>query len=103
MKSWFVRVEAQPGPRLRFEGTETPIGFFQRLGVTANDEQDLIDVVRDFLLEDGESTLVELDDLSVPDFEGSERDIQDECGDMRQRGVWYASGRAFFGNEGNEE
>ncbi len=99
MDAYLVRVEAKPGSKIQFDPPGTVRGYYQRLGVTARNNRDLIEIVRAYVSEDTGGEVLELDDSSVPDFEGTDSDIRDECDGIETRGIWYISGRAFYGDE----
>ena len=75
------------------------IGYFQTIGVTARDEKELRGLVEEYLRADLDSELIGIDERWVPDLTGSDRDIQDQIGDLTKMGIWYTSGRAFYGPE----
>jgi len=99
MLTLFVRVEAKHGPKFVFESSEQVQGYFQRLGVTAFDEVDLLELIQLFAADDADGTVLAVDDRSKPEFGGSDADIKDDCGDINARGIWYHSGHAFYGPE----
>ncbi len=99
MLTLFVRVEARHGAKVVFESNEPVRGYFQRLGVTGHDEVDLAELIRQYIADDTDGTVIAVDDRSEPDFGGSDADIWGKCGDIDLRGVWYHSGRAFYGPE----
>lgn len=101
VRALLLRVHATPGAKIEFEGAR-PRGYYQRLGVTARDEADLLNVVRQYVSEDTGGTVVEIDDLEVADLGGPHRDIREVCQDSATPGVWYASGRAFYDDEDDE-
>jgi hypothetical protein len=93
----FVAVEAKPGNEdLTFPGAE---GYYQTFGVTAHDESEIPVLLQDYPHKDLASTLVAISDRWPPDFEGADADLRDVVGDTSSRGIWYSSGRAWFGPE----
>lgn len=101
MLSVFVAIEAKHGDIL--QSNEPLAGYCQTLGVTARDHKELVQLVRDFIYKDLESTLVDIFEMWLPDFEGCDADKEDTCGDMKAVGIWFYSGRAFFGDEDEDE
>jgi len=91
---FLVRVHATSGPKLITEEPR-PKAYYQLIGVTAKDEKDLAEVVRQHVERDTGGELLGIDDIAVPDLEGADSDIRDLCGDLGKRGVWYVSGYAF--------
>ena len=103
----FVSVEATSGNG-RFESDVDVAGYYQTLGVTANDEGEFKSLIQQYLGADMQSELVGIDEKWVPDFEGSDADIRDQIGDTAKVGIWYSSGRAWFwpeedDNEGSSQ
>lgn len=96
MLSCLVCVEAKHGSNVVIEGAQNVGGYFQTLGVTATDDSELRQIVRDFLYADLQSELVEISEQWPPDFEGADQDIADVVGAVNRVGIWYASGRAWF-------
>ena len=97
MLTLFVSVEAKPGKSAKVEMNRLVDGYYQTLDVTARDEVDLQDLIRDYLACDLQSELVEISETWPPDWGGTDRDIRDHIGDFSKISVWYASGRAWFG------
>lgn len=95
MRAFVVRVHATPGEKLVFEGNR-PKGYYQSIGVTAQDDAELLRCVRHYVLEDTGGSVLEIDDVEVADLEGTHREIKDVSRDPATPGVWYASGRAFY-------
>lgn len=91
----FVNVEAKHGERVVFKAQVD--GYYQRLGVTARTQDELITIIREHIAEDTGGTLVDVAEIWVPDFEGADSDLKDVCDDTSKVGIWYWSGRAFFG------
>ncbi len=98
----FVRVQATVGSKFEFESPNDFVGYYQRLGVTAPDRAALLKEIQIFVFNDTGGTVLEMDDYSVPDFEGADRDIWDVCEGTNRIGVWYVSGRAYYGKEDGE-
>jgi hypothetical protein len=93
----FVKVEASPGNRAGFD---FPVrGYYQLFGVTSRSHQEMVDQIKKYLTDDVGSSLIEVDEMWVPDFEDSDADLKDVCGDLGKVGIWYTSGRAFFHDE----
>lgn len=101
MKTFFVRVEAKIGPeaRIAIESPTRILGYYQRLGVTARDKEELVKLVKDFVEKDFGATVVEIGDFCVPDFDAADADIKDICGNTSRIGIWYHSGHAFFDDD----
>jgi hypothetical protein len=100
MLTLLVAVEARPGRQAIAEPGDPPIvGYFQTLGVTARDEAELRTLIQKHLWSDLGSELVEIAERWTPDFEGTDHDIAEVAGDALAPGIWYVSGRAFFGPE----
>jgi hypothetical protein len=93
----FVRVEATVGSKFEFESPNDFVGYFQRLGVTAPDRAALLKEIQSFVFNDTGGRVLDVDDYSAPDFDGADSDIVDVCGDTNRIGVWYVSGRAYYG------
>lgn len=96
MLTLFIAVEAKPGENVVFEGAEVD-GYYQRLGVTARNEDELQSLVEDYLKADLGGTLIEISERWEPDFSGGDADVLGEVGDISRVGIWYRSGRAWFG------
>jgi hypothetical protein len=95
-----VSVEARPGDRLVSDPADPPIvGYFQTLGVTATDRTELEAIVSRHVKEDLGGDLLGIDEEWSPDFDGDDSDIKDQVGDTAKAGIWYVSGRAFYGPE----
>ena len=98
LRKLLFRVHALVADNLEFEG-ERPTGYFQTIGASAKDEEHLQALVRDFVTNDTGGKLVEIDDVVVADLAGRHGSIRDLCGDTDHEGVWYYSGRSFYGPE----
>ncbi len=98
LKAFLVRVEGNPGPKLQFEADFAVTGFYRLLGMTVRDESEFVALAREELARDG-STLVQVDEVRVPDFGGKDADIADVVDDPRTPGLWYKSGHAYFGDD----
>lgn len=98
----FVSVEGKPGNKITFDPSHPVEGYYQTLGVTAQSEAELRTLIQDYLSSDLGSTLVTVSDYWVPDFEGKDADIKDEIGDLNNIGIWYSSGRAWFGPDDSD-
>jgi hypothetical protein len=95
-----VSVEALPGDKLISDPGDPPIvGYFQTLGVTASDRAELEAIVRQHVSEDLGGEFLGIDEEWAPDFDGDDSDIKDLVGDMAKTGIWYRSGRMFYGPE----
>jgi hypothetical protein len=100
MMTVLLSVEARPGDKLISDPGDPPVvGYFQTLGITAKDEFDLQTIVRKFLYDDLGSELLRIDERWLPDFDGADSDIAEHLGDTTKPGIWYSSGRAFYGLE----
>jgi hypothetical protein len=99
MLTLFISVEGKPGKDVVVDPDQPVDGYYQTLGVTARSEEELRTIVQQFLTSDLGSTLVEISERWSPDFYGSDADLKDEVGDLDKVGVWYSSGRAWFGPE----
>lgn len=103
LKKFILRVEARPGDRLVSEGPEVITGYYQQLGVTCASEAELVKLVRDHIRKDLGSTLVNIDELRPPDFDGEDRDCVRDLALTEGVGVWYSSGRFFFYEDKDED
>jgi hypothetical protein len=102
----FVRIHASTaGSRIVWDGlgAAPPIGYYQRLGVTAADAADLIAIVKGYLEADTGARLLDVDAMEVADLAGQHQDLRDVCGESATRGVWYASGRGFYSGDGDDD
>ena len=100
MLTLFVSVEARPSDAVKWASGNPPIvGYFQTFGITATDELQIEQIVREYLQDDLGSELIVIDDRWTPDFEGNDSDVRDHVGDLMKPGIWYSSGRAFYGPE----
>jgi hypothetical protein len=103
---FLVSVEAKPSSSLHFglptEKAGAKVGYYQTLGITARNQEELIALIKDFLYKDLQSTLVSIDHMWVPDFEGADKDIRELSRNMDEVGIWYSSGHAFF-TQGREK
>ncbi len=103
MLTFFVFVEAKLGDTLVSDPAGQPIlGYFQTIGITARDEVELVSLVKEHLQSDLGSQLIEIDKMWVPDFEGEDSDIKGLIGNVNKIGIWYTSGKAFYGPEEDE-
>ncbi|MGE5570779.1 MAG: hypothetical protein ACM3S5_17210 [Rhodospirillales bacterium] len=96
MLTLFLAVEAKPGENVVFEGAAVE-GYYQTFGVTARNEDQLRSLVEEYLKSDLEDTLIEISERWEPDFSGGYANVRDEVGDISKVGIWYRSGRAWFG------
>ena len=95
-----VSVEARPGYKLVSDPGDAPIlGYFQTLGVTASDRAELEAMIRQHVQDDLGGEFLGIDQEWPPDFDGDDSDIKDQVRDMTKVGIWYRSGRAFYGPE----
>ena len=101
----FVSVEAKPGDQLAFDpGDEEDFkGYFQTFGVTARNEKELLEIIKGYLDADLGSTLVEISERWEPEFEGVDADLRGDVGDLDRVGIWYRSGRAWYGPEEEDD
>lgn len=96
-----VSVEVLGGDKLVSAPGDPPIiGYFQTLGVTASDRAELEAIVRQHVSEDLGGEFLGIDEEWPPDFDGDDFDIKDLVGNMAKIGIWYRSGRMFYGPEG---
>ena len=86
--TFFVAVEAKPRADFRFESPEPVEGYYQTFGVTARNERELHGLIQDYLAADIGSMLVGISERWIPDFDGVDRDIEDEVGDLTEVGIW---------------
>ena len=100
LKAFLVQVRGLPGPRWKSDPGESVAGFYRLLGITVQDESELVALATATLLEDG-GLFDRVEDAWVPDFAGDDSDIVDAVGDPAVRGTWYTSGYAFFSEEGD--
>jgi len=95
----FMRVQVVlDASRVVVEGEgPTPIGYYQLLGCTGEDADDLHAQVRMYVAEDLGGTVVEIEDLGEPDFGRLESAIEETIhGEPDDWGIWYSSGHALF-------
>jgi hypothetical protein len=103
MLTLFVSIDARPGEMLTSAPGDPPIvGYFQTLGITATDDLQVEQIVREYLRGDLGSELLVIEERWTPDFEGGDSDVRDEVGDLTKPGIWYSSGRSFYGPEDEE-
>jgi hypothetical protein len=102
MLTLFVAVEAKPGRNVVFEDAEVE-GYYQRLGVTARSEDELRRLIQNHLDADLGSSLIEISERWMPDFAGADSEVREEVGDLNKVGIWYSSGKAWFGPEEPDE
>ena len=93
---------ARPGRKVVFNSEQQVTGFYQKFGVSANDEKEILELIRKYLAKDLDSELVEVADQWSPDLFGIDRDVADQIGQMDKVGIWYSSGRAWFGLDEEE-
>jgi hypothetical protein len=103
MLTLFASVEARPSKDVKLAMSRAVKGYYQTLGVTARDEVELRNLIKDYLASDLQSQLAEISETWRPDWDGSDRDLIDVLGDLGKVGVWYASGRAWFGPEAESD
>lgn len=101
-KKLFVTIEARPSPEMVFD-PPTIVGFFQNLGLTVENERHLLSLVQQHLSEtELGATLIDIDDISVPDFDGDDADLADYRELSDTLGIWYVSGRAYYSDDEDE-
>jgi hypothetical protein len=104
MLTFLLAVEAKSGEKLEFDPDSPPVaGYYQTLGVTACSEAELRDLIVRHLRSDSGGELLGIEERWIPDFAGSDHEILELSGDIAEPGVWYASGRAFFGQASDED
>jgi len=79
-----------------------PVGYYQRLGVTAEDAADLQALVREHVATGTGGTLLDVDEIEVADLADRHRDLRERCRDATARGIWYESGRGFYSGEDDD-
>jgi hypothetical protein len=47
--------------------------------------------------------VLEIDDIEIPNLDDEEWSDSEFCGDINSLGVWYASGCAFYFEDGDED
>jgi hypothetical protein len=102
----FFRIRVSlAGSRMRFEGfgESPPIGYYQRLGATAEGPADLHSLVTKFIEADSGGRLLDIDEMEVADLNSGHSDLKDRCGDLTKRGVWYKSGHAFYSDHDGDD
>ena len=99
MLTLLVTVEAKHGEKVVFDRDNRVEGYYQTLGVTASDEEELKRLVIEYLSSSLESTLVEIVERRAADFSGEDSKIEKLVGDIDSIGIWYKSGRAWFSPE----
>jgi hypothetical protein len=97
MLTLFVSVEARPRKLTNGGSDQEVAGYFQTFGVTAIDERELLRLIEQYLAADLESELVAVSEKWLPDLDGNDRDIASQIGQMNSIGIWWSSGRAWFG------
>ncbi|MEW5980561.1 MAG: hypothetical protein AB1898_32660 [Acidobacteriota bacterium] len=97
MLTFFVSVEAKPGEPVHFDPPRQVEGYYQTFGVTAEDEAQLLWIIEDYIKGDLGSTFVGVSERWLPDLDGADSDVKDLIGDVQKVGIWYKSGRAWFG------
>lgn len=102
MLKFLVQIEAKPGPTVAFDSSKPIDSYYQLLGVTADNQAELVQLVREYIYKDLGSTLVEVVDMWVPNFENQDANIKDVC-EMNRVGVWYYSGHAWFSGDEDEQ
>lgn len=96
-------MEAKHGSVVEFDSPKPIEGYYQTLGVTARNQAELVQLVKEYIFRDLESTLLDVAEMWLPDFENEDADIKDVCGDLTKIGVWYHSGRAWFHENDDDE
>jgi hypothetical protein len=102
----FVRLHVSTkGSRWVFEGfgDQPPLGYYQRVGATADDPADLHAILKQYVASDTGGQLLEVDAVEAADLDGAHRDLKECCTDVSVRGVWYSSGRGFYSDDGDDE
>lgn len=103
MLKFLVNIEAKAGSIVEFDSPKPIKGYIQLLGVTARSQPELVQLVKEYIYKDLESTLIDVLEMSVPDFENQDADIKDICGDMTRVGIWYCSGRFWFSEDDDDK
>lgn len=95
-----LQVKLDPNTLVIEEGIPTPIGYYQLLGCTARDEEDLESQVRMHVAEDLGGTIIEVEDYGEPDFGQLVDNIREAISaDPEEWGIWYLSGRAMYSKD----
>ena len=90
-------VKAVPGDRfVDRPGQVRPAGYFQRFGITATTESEMLGLIKEYIDRDLGSLLIELEDQGEPDFEDQDAEIRHLVHDVERPGIWYVSGHAFY-------
>jgi hypothetical protein len=103
MLKFLVTLEAKPGSKLTSASTKPLAGYYQTLGVTARSREELVELVRAFIRQDLDSSLLEISEMWVPEFEGRDSDIKVLCSNLDAVGIWYSSGRAWYSDDTQRE
>ena len=101
LKAFLVEVRGTPGPLWKIDAPSSVAGFYRLLGMTVHDEAHLVAQATSELLREG-AILDRIEQVWVPDFEGDDSDLLETVGDPSVPGMWYTSGYAFFGSEGDD-
>jgi len=95
-----ILVNVLPGSRLvAYPGQKRPTGYFQRFGVTAKDEGEMLAMIRNHIEEEIGGSIVEVENQGEPDFDDLDSEIKHIVGNVEERGFWYVSGHAFYLND----
>ncbi len=95
-----VQVKLDPNTLVVEGGIPTPIGYYQLIGCTARDEEDLDSQVRMHVAEDLGGTIIEVEDYGEPDFARLVDNIRNAIsGDPEEWGIWYLSGHAMYSKD----
>lgn len=90
-------VQVRPGSRLvAAPGQQRPVGYFQRFGLTAESESEMLTMIGDYVEQDIGGSIVRSENQGEPDFEDLDANIRNVVGDLESRGFWYISGHAFY-------
>jgi len=93
-------VKVVPGKNLvASPGQEGPAGYYQRFGITAESETEMIRAVQDYIDHDIGGQIIEVENQGELDFDGSDSDMTEFTSDVEVPGFWYISGRAFYIHE----
>lgn len=94
-----IKEEVVSGEESEFEA----VGYFQKFGVTADTWDEACALVRDYMLGDVAASILALEDFGPVDFQNGDPFFQRFQRRSRLSGIWYVSGRAFYGSEEDDD
>jgi len=92
-----VDVGLEPGALEVEEGGSHPIGYFQWIGCTAADAEDLNKRIRLHVAEDLGGSILEIEDFGEVTLDQLTDNVRERISaDTKEPGVWYLSGRVLY-------